>query len=204
MWAVYTRKLTEIEETDTEGKVIGKKNLYVLGNLLRYEYTEEEDKYTDFEPTELDGPYAYKLVGKPCRDWREELYRQALERQKDGSNEGYDQELLAEWRKLYNPLPQKNSEGEEPIDWYNPETQEAWNPLVFSSPGSLDYWLDFLDDGDDLRYYSVKAIGRRSKVVNKDNIRAIFNPDVQDILFVENNFVDNEIKTASQQRAEKI
>ena len=203
MWAVHSRKLSTIEEYDNEGKVIGSKKLYVLGELLRYEYSNDSRKYVQFEPTEQEGRYAYNLIGKPCKDWREELYRQALERSKDGSTRDYDQELLAEWRKLYNPIPQTNSQGEK-IDWYDEEAKEAWNPDVFSNPGSLDYWLDFLDDGDDLRKYSVQSIGRRTKVINKDTIRSIFNPEVQDILFVENNFETDDLKTADEYRAEKI
>ena len=118
------------------------------------------------------------LVGYPCGDWREELYRQALIRQKDGVTPNiYDNELLTEWRKLYDPT---NLEWRSGGSTYS-SNDSYWNPLVFTSPGSLDYWLDFLDDGDDLRKYSCSAIGRRTKVVNDDNVTSIFNGEVQDV-----------------------
>jgi hypothetical protein len=38
-------------------------------------------------------------------DWREELYRQALERAAAGlPAEYYDNELISYWRSIYNPL----------------------------------------------------------------------------------------------------
>lgn len=211
MWAVYTLKNEPIETKDEKtGEVINSKNNYVLDTLMRYEYTNTGDKYPEYKPAENKADFGYVLVGKPCGDWREELYRQALERSKDGIQQDYDSELLSEWRKLYNPIPQTKTvkkdgkEEQEITDWYNSNTKEAWNPLVFTSPGSLDYWLDFLDDGDDLRQYSVKAIGRRSKVVDNQSVTSIFNPEVQDILFVENNFIADDQYTAEEKKSEKI
>lgn len=134
----------------------------------------------------------YNLVAYPCADWREEIYRQALERSIAGlAPEPYDTELLTFWRTLYYPFPQNITDVDgkrKTVNWYNKETLDAWNPDVFNNPSALVYWLDFLDDGDDLRKYSVSAIGRRTKVHTSDNIRNIFNSSIEDILFVENNF----------------
>ena len=140
----------------------------------RYQFMDEELKTLPDNTT---------LIGYPCGDWREELYRQALIRQKDGATPNiYDNELLTEWRKLYDPT---NLEWRSGGSAYSSK-DNYWNPLVFTSPGSLDYWLDFLDDGDDLRKYSCSAIGRRTKVVNDNNVTSIFNGEVQDVLFIEN------------------
>ena len=211
MWAVYTLKNEPIVTKDEKtGEIINSKDNYILGTLMRYEYDKNANKYPEYIPSENKADFGYVMVGKPCGDWREELYRQALERSKDGIQQDYDSELLSEWRKLYNPIPQTKivkkdgKEEQEITDWYNSETKEAWNPLVFTSPGSLDYWLDFLDDGDDLRQYSVKAIGRRSKVVDNQSVTSIFNPEVQDILFVENNFIAEDQYTAEEKKSEKI
>ena len=197
MWEVRTIEPIIINETNTEGQIIGKKTVYKPGGLLRYVYSVNPEEYKTkdtYVETDVEG---YILIGKPCLDWREELYRQALERAKDGVTQGLDQELLAEWRKLYNPMPQPSTtENEKEIDWYDESTKEAWNPAVFSNPGSLDYWLEFLDDGDDLRKYSVSAIGKRTKVVNKDTIHSIFN--IQDIMFIENNFVSDDLMTSDE------
>lgn len=144
--------------------------------LLFYKYTDDEIcSYTHNE-----------LIGKPSQEWREELYRQALEHQRNGILQNYDTELLAEWRKLYDTLKSEWADG--------------WNPDVYNNPGGLDYWLDFLDSGDQLRKYSVSAIGRRTKVVNSKTATSLFNEEVQDILFVENLYdITNE-----QKRKEKI
>lgn len=109
----------------------------------------------------------YTLVGGPCDEWREELYRQALFNQADGiSNTSYDIELLAEWRKLYNP------------------TTGGWNADVRNNPSKLDYWLDFIDASSALGQYSVKQIGRRTKVSNNDKLTSIYNKEVPDLIFI--------------------
>jgi len=61
-----------------------------------------------------------------------------------------------------------------------------WNPAVYSEPNTLRYWLDFIDSGDAaIGGYSVNQIGRRTKVVNDTNIKAIYNKEVPDIVFIE-------------------
>lgn len=115
-----------------------------------------------------------ELIGPKCFDnyeWREELYRQALENARIGAAKlFYDEELIAEWRKLYDLTK-----------WSN-----GWNPIVFSDPNLLDYWLDFIDTPQ-LEQYSVNAIGRRTKVVNNNEIKTLYNKDVQDIIFINSN-----------------
>lgn len=156
MWAIYA---------DAEQK-----------QLLFYKYTDTENcSYTN-----------KKLIGRPCQEWREELYRQALERNRNGINQNYDTELLAEWRNLY--------------DTTNLEWSNGWNPDVYNNPGGLNYWLDFLDDGDQLRKYSVSAIGKRSKVINSKTVTTLFNEEIQDILFVENIYTNS----TNTERQEKI
>ena len=206
MWEVRKVKSYIIQEKDEKEQIISEKKYWEPGDLLSYVYSDNEKEYPSFDATKqyTGTEKCYVMIGKPCLDWREELYRQALERARDGISENYDQEILAEWRKLYNPMPQSQKDNEVIVDWYNADLQEAWNPLVYSSPRSLDYWLDFLDDGDDLRKYSVQAIGRRTKVVNKNTVTSLFNTDVQDFLFVENNFQDDDQETAAQKRSKKI
>jgi hypothetical protein len=63
-------------------------------------------------------------------------------------------------------------------------TEMIWNPNTINNPALLDYWLDFLDSSQ-LKQFSVKEIGRRTKVVNNDKIKAIANKTPDDIIFVD-------------------
>lgn len=135
--------------------------------IVRYDFT-EEDSHT------ADG-YKVTLLAKPCDEWREELYRLALNAQVTNSvhNNYYDSELLAEWRQLYDTM------------------NEAWdktnhfNPDVFNEPSNLRFWLDFIDTGSALGKYSINQIGRRTKVVNEQKATSIYNSEVPDIIFIE-------------------
>ena len=178
-------------EGEKDNQPIDQNQNYIDDNENLMKLYEEDMKLLDSNEN-LDNTINYELVARPCADWREELYRQALERSIAGlPAQPYDSELLSYWRSLYNSMPQniKETDGsKKTVDWYNEETKDAWNPDVFNNPGALIYWLDFLDDGDELRKYSISAIGRRTQVQNSDKIRNIFNPLVEDILFIENNF----------------
>lgn len=110
------------------------------------------------------------LIGGPCNEWREELYRQALIAE-DGYSD-YDAELLANWRNLYDPC--------------NEAWIDHWNPAVKNDPQSLIYWLDFIDVNTDLMKYSVKSIGRRTEVKNDDNVSYLMANHIPDVIFIEN------------------
>jgi hypothetical protein len=123
-------------------------------------------------------------------DWREELYREALvnnfyslyptQEIQDGAAKTkgrYDEELIAEWRNLYDP------DNEE---WQTNSERLYWNPIVYQDPQSLTYWLDFIDEGTEISKYSINEIGLRSIVTNDSNIQLIYNNDIPDIIFLEN------------------
>jgi hypothetical protein len=103
------------------------------------------------------------------------LYRLALNAQVTNSvyDSYYDSELIAEWRSLYDPI-------NENWDEYN-----HWNPDVLYNPENLNFWLDFIDTGSALGKYSVGRIGRRTKVVNDDDINSIYNIEVPDVVFID-------------------
>ena len=134
------------------------------GLIVRYDFNNQEN-YT------LDN-FIVTLIGSPCEEWREELYRRALNAQVTNSvyDNYYDSELIAEWRKLYNPLNK---------EW------QGWNPVVYNDPSSINFWLDFIDTDSVLGKYSIKNIGRRTKVVEDSNIKVVYNKEVPDIIFVE-------------------
>lgn len=138
------------------------------GLIVRYDFNNQASDYS------VSG-YKTELISSPCDEWREELYRRALNAQVTNSvyDNYYDSELIAEWRGLYDPL-NKN------WDAYN-----HWNPDVFNNPSNLNFWLDFIDTGSEIGQYSVNEIGRRTKVVNSSDITSIYNMEVPDVIFIE-------------------
>ena len=134
--------------------------------IVRYDFNDSADGYT------VDG-YTATLISIPCNEWREELYRRALDAQVSNSiyDNYYDSELIAEWRNLYNPLNKS---------W---NSTNHWNPNVYNDPGSINFWLDFIDTGSALGKYSIKNIGRRTKVVNSNDIKTVYNSKVPDVIF---------------------
>lgn len=135
--------------------------------IIRYDFN-------NLSEYSVDG-YKATLVGLPCDEWREELYRHALEAQVTNSvyNSYYDTELIAEWRNIYSTT-NKN--------W---DATNHWNPAVFNDPGSINFWLDFIDTSSALGKYSIKNIGRRTKVVNNNDIKTVYNSEVPDVVFIE-------------------
>lgn len=143
------------------------------GYIVRYDCNNIASGYSPSE-----SGYVATLVGSPCDEWREELYRRALVAQVTNSEYDtyYDSELLAEWRGLYDPINE---------NW---NATNHWNPDVFNDPGSINFWLDFIDATDPtvaLGKYSIKNIGRRTKVVNNTDIKVIYNSEVPDVVFIE-------------------
>ena len=142
------------------------------GYIVRYDCNDE----SSYTPDESD--YEATLIGGPCDEWREELYRRALNAQVTDSvyDNYYDSELIAEWRNLYDPTNE---------NW---DSTNHWNPDVFNDPGTINFWLDFIDATDPtvaLGKYSIKNIGRRTKVVNNTDIKAVYNSEVPDVVFIE-------------------
>lgn len=122
-------------------------------------------------------------------DWREELYRRAVINYQDSSYQKkvYDDELLAEWRKLYDPSNEdwtKLEEGEDP-------SHKGWNPTVYQNPAILEYWLDFIDSSAAIGRYSVSKIGRRAKVNNVNTISLLYQNEVPDVIYVLNSPENN-------------
>lgn len=137
------------------------------GYIVRYEFTDSADYSND--------EYEVTLIGPKCEEWREELYRRALNAQVTNSvyDNYYDSELIAEWRGLYDPTNE---------NW---KGTNYWNPDVYNNPSNINYWLDFIDTDSALGKYSIKNIGRRTKVVNNTNLKSVYNSEVPDIVFIE-------------------
>lgn len=143
----------------------------LLNKCKKYMWSVEEDGeivnylYTNTS-TKPNG--ATELVAKPSEEWREEIYRNALERQAQSqATEAYDAEMIAFWRTLYDP-----------------DKWGGWNPDVTDAPANLVFWLDFIDTTSAVGKYSVSQIGRRMKVVNDDSINLLYNKTIPPIVFV--------------------
>nr|DAR80348.1 MAG TPA: hypothetical protein [Caudoviricetes sp.] len=67
----------------------------------------------------------------------------------------------------------------------NWDATNHWNPDVFNDSGSINFWLDFIDTSSALGKYSIKNIGRRTKVVNNNDIKTVYNSEVPDVVFIE-------------------
>ena len=101
-------------------------------------------------------------------DWRTELYLQGTIAEPLGRDSNYYYaELNAEWPKLYD-IKAKN-----------------FYPEVKNIPSNIDYFLDFIDIGAKISELSVSNIGRRTIVVNDDDINCIFESDIPDYVMIE-------------------
>lgn len=138
------------------------------GLLIRYDFNQISSGYT------VEG-YEVELVGIPCTEWREELYRRAMNAQVTNSvyDNYYDSELIAEWRRLYDPMNE---------NW---NSYDHWNPDVFNNPENINYWLDFIDTGSAMGRYSIGEIGRRTIVESNDSYTSIYNKEAPDIIFID-------------------
>ena len=138
------------------------------GLLIRYDFNQISSGYT------VEG-YEAELVGIPCTEWREELYRRAMNAQVTNSvyDNYYDSELIAEWRRLYDPMNE---------NW---NSYDHWNPDVFNNPENINYWLDFIDTGSAMGRYSIGEIGRRAIVESNDSYTSIYNKEAPDIIFID-------------------
>ena len=138
------------------------------GLLIRYDFNQISSNYA------VAG-YEVELVGIPCDEWREELYRRAMNAQVTNSvyDNYYDSELIAEWRRLYDPMNE---------NW---NSYDHWNPDVFNNPENINYWLDFIDTGSEMGRYSIGEIGRRTMIESSDNYTSIYNQSPPDIIFID-------------------
>lgn len=134
--------------------------------------------------------HSQALLGGMPFEWREELYRRALIAF-NTSTEGsyYDEELMAEWRIIYDP----SSEDFERrwrehygliVPW------NGYNIDVVTSPQTIRYWLDIIDTSTSLGQYSVNRIGRRTIVKENSKINEVLSKEVPDIVFIDDSEED--------------
>ena len=136
-----------------------------------------------------------KITQVQSKDWRTTLYLQGLQADLQGTDSSYYYiELMNEWRKIYDIT------GSERRD-----KQIGFQDAVIECATDMDFFLDFIDTTDGLNQYSVQNIGLRSKVIVDDSINCMFEPIVNDIVFItEDGYVNAEGKTHDEQYQECV
>ena len=125
--------------------------------------------------------------------------------------EQYYEDLVGFWRYLYNPFPPTEEDYNKQVYFSLADAVKAyneiyitdatddtlyWNRNVFENPAVLKFWFDFIDGkGSNLDKYSVKAIGDRTKVVNNDDIKAIYYGEVPNLIYITQEDYDELIAT---------
>lgn len=128
-------------------------------------------------------------------NWREELYRKALMAY-GSSTEGsyYDEELIAEWRNIYDPTSTIANKGMESfeqkwVDKYGADNTESpwigYRVETLTNPEELRYWLDIIDVSSNIGKYSVQRIGRRQVVTEDSKVNEVYAREVNDIIFID-------------------
>lgn len=119
-------------------------------------------------------------------NWREELYRKALLAYGTSTRgSDYDEELIAEWRKIFDPESKdfkSRWEQQFPVD----EKWLGYCPEVRTDPSKLVYWLDIIDSSAPIGRYSISKIGKRSKVTENSKINEVFDLEVPDVVYIVN------------------
>ena len=101
-------------------------------------------------------------------------------------------------RRVYEYIPVANNKGHYVYNnntntWINSnngthdrDDQHYIDQLEFVNHKGFLFWFDFIDDAY-LEKYKVSNIGRRPKVVNDNDVKAIFFEDTPDVLFIDPN-----------------
>lgn len=113
----------------------------------------------------------------------------------DGSY--YDEELMAEWRLIFDPDNDKFKE-----DWEDRFGDSVpWTGYIVDAkiaPEKLRYWLDLIDTSSSLSKYSVNRIGRRSVIKEDSKINEVYSREITDIVFIEAPKTEAEWEIASE------
>ena len=149
---------------------------------------QDNNKYFIFKNGEKqflkDSQYSVKNI--ISGDWRDELYFQGIvsENLSLDSNDYYV-ELKNEWPKLFETS--KESVTINKLKYYKRNFKED----VKKHPEDLDFFLDFIDSST-MEPFSIKNIGKRTKVINDDKVNCMFEKTVPNYIIL--NIADPEYK----------
>ena len=133
-----------------------------------------------------------EFVKVQTTDWRSELYLQGVQAEPLGIESNYYYtELINEWPKLYNLKKESYIDNKGEIIYTGGFYDE-----VLKTPSDIDYYLDFIDSSAAISQFSVHNIGRRSHIVNSNDINCVFEPDIPDFVIIELGQPDTDEKRA--------
>lgn len=72
---------------------------------------------------------------------------------------------------------------EENINLWTSSEYPYWNKDVLDYPEKLLFWIDFLDEAGELDQFSIPVIGDRPKVVNDNDVKAIYFRDTPNLIY---------------------
>ena len=149
-------------------------------------------------------------------DWRTELYLQGVAAEYTGTDSNYYYtELVTEWPKIYDIWGGGvtfTSKDLQDIFHFDKATADSYasKNIVGAKAGFLsnkiadgDYFLDFIDSDSALGVFSIKNIGRRTEVTNDNKVNCIIEPDIPDLIIIENNQPDTAEKLKEAQEKEQ-
>ena len=141
---------------------IGQQEVFYMDNSMKliYEWDAVNKTYKQLD---------VKLQSITTTDWRTELYLQgSISEPLAVDSNYYYTELKNEWPKLYDTQAGKFKE-------------EA-----LKYPSDIDFYLDFIDSTAAIKELSIQNIGRRSEVVVDDSVNCVFEPEIPDLVMIDN------------------
>lgn len=180
------------ERPEDHPEALCRQNIYVIkniedGKIIRYQIN------TIVNSGERAEVFCYSLKSLFSKldssyhfNWREELYRQALLNYGTSTSGYYDEELLAEWRGVFDPMNEDYK-----TDWENHFVTDlqpwyGYRVEVWTAPEKIRYWLDIISSNAPIGKYSVNRIGRRTIAKDDNQIDMVFSPEIPDIVLIEN------------------
>lgn len=142
--------------------VIGQQEVFYMDNSTKliYEWDAVNKTYKQLD---------VKLQSITTTDWRTELYLQgSISEPLAVDSNYYYTELKNEWPKLYDTQAGKFKEE------------------VLKYPSDIDFYLDFIDSTAAIKELSIQNIGRRSEVVVDDSVNCVFEPEIPDLVMIDN------------------
>ena len=110
-------------------------------------------------------------------DWRTELYLQgSISEPLAVDSNYYYTELKNEWPKLYDVQAGK------------------FKDEALKYPSDIDFYLDFIDSTAAIKELSIQNIGRRSQVVVDETINCVFEPEIPDLVMIDNSLPTVEVE----------